>query len=529
MPHLMNAWKHPKNGVLYFREFYPDEQTREAAGSKSGEYRRSLRTKDRREAAERYPAEKARWEAHLAVLRSGGVALTAKQAAAITGVWYRQLLSEAEAAPSAAAWWERLAALYRKVPAPPPKGLAAASLMISPEKFAPDPVALRAEAVVLLKGNEVSANEASILTVVRHMTARLEPLEAAAWKMVHGDFSPDPTLAKFPPWEPLAPPAGVSGLKSPLGYSALFTRWEKKAARAVGTVAEYRMIWAGFEKAVNRSMPAEVTTSDVEAWRDSLKASGKKTATVQKKYLAAVSAIYAASVGIGPDRLAANPVDGAWFTGRHFADSTSVRPYSRAELAAMLRTARTQSHSERRWVPWLIAYTGARSREIAQLRKSDVRKLDGVDYLDINEDHSDKKLKGRPGTKSPSVRDVPLHPHLIEEGFLDFVDGLPDGAHLFPRIKPRSNGAANEGRAMTQLREWLRGFAAPTPIGDTRILKPQHSLRHGFEDLLRGVTEDVELRRDLQGREDGTSARGYGLGHALKQKAAVIRRIPRLC
>ncbi|QDZ10420.1 hypothetical protein [Devosia ginsengisoli] len=67
-----------------------------------------------------------------------------------------------------------------------------------------------------------------------------------------------------------------------------------------------------------------------------------------------------------------------------------------------------------RWVPWLCAYTGARSGEITQLRKQDIEQhKDGFWILHITPEA---------GTVKGSMpRTVVLHDHLIEQGFLDFV------------------------------------------------------------------------------------------------------------
>ncbi|MEC5293197.1 hypothetical protein, partial [Aurantimonas sp. C2-3-R2] len=32
----------------------------------------------------------------------------------------------------------------------------------------------------------------------------------------------------------------------------------------------------------------------------------------------------------------------------------------------------------RRWVPWICAYTGARVNEITQLRRQDIKQIDGI-------------------------------------------------------------------------------------------------------------------------------------------------------
>ena len=73
----------------------------------------------------------------------------------------------------------------------------------------------------------------------------------------------------------------------------------------------------------------------------------------------------------------------------------------------------TLDDAAKRWVPWLCAYTGARPGEITQLRGEDVIERDGVHALRITPEAG--AVKGR------KARVVPVHEHLIGQGFLRFV------------------------------------------------------------------------------------------------------------
>ncbi|WP_422003522.1 hypothetical protein [Roseovarius mucosus] len=84
------------------------------------------------------------------------------------------------------------------------------------------------------------------------------------------------------------------------------------------------------------------------------------------------------------------------------------------------------------WINLLLVYTGARRSEIAGLRESDVG-FDGViPFVHIRE-NTVRGLKTR-----FSKRRVPLHPHLIELGLMDFVaDKRATGdLFLFPEAIP---------------------------------------------------------------------------------------------
>jgi integrase len=147
--------------------------------------------------------------------------------------------------------------------------------------------------------------------------------------------------------------------------------------------------------------------------------------------------------GVSKKHLAGNPFE-------HAADALTVskRPKLRDTqaftpeeartilvAASAIKTFRTRDDAARRWVPWLCAYTGARVGEITQLRKADVIKRGGIDALKIAPDA---------GTvKNAQARVVPLHQHLVSQGFLRFIETHRDGP-LFYKPRPASTTAAED-------------------------------------------------------------------------------------
>jgi integrase len=73
------------------------------------------------------------------------------------------------------------------------------------------------------------------------------------------------------------------------------------------------------------------------------------------------------------------------------------------------------------WIPLLGLFTGARQNELCQLYKSDVYQDPDskIWVLDLNDKSLDKKLK-----KRKHGRIVPIHPTLIELGFVKFVESI---------------------------------------------------------------------------------------------------------
>ncbi len=166
-------------------------------------------------------------------------------------------------------------------------------------------------------------------------------------------------------------------------------------------------------------------------------------------------------------------------------------------------------------MPWLLAFTGARVEEVAQALIADVRERDGIAYLDINDEDAGKSLKN-PG----SARPVPLHPALIAEGFLAYVEGLPRNGRLLPDLKP---GAFDDKSAAYSKRagRWLRGLG----IADRRKVA-NHSWRHRFKDVCRDARVPTDQHDALTGHGPPNEGGRYGLGHALATLADAIRMLP---
>ncbi|MDY8107754.1 hypothetical protein U0C82_01160 [Fulvimarina sp. 2208YS6-2-32] len=169
-----------------------------------------------------------------------------------------------------------------------------------------------------------------------------------------------------------------------------------------------------------------------------------------------------------------------------------MRTYTVEEARTILRASLTESRSYRRWVPWLCAYSGARISEIASLRPEDFFEVDGNWFYVLT------TTGGRRKKTVSSIRRVPLHPTIVEQGFVDFVTGSQAGKPIFP------NGVQQ------RMGEWIRD-----DVGIRREhLAPSHGWRHLFEDLctVAGVSDDA--RAYITGRATGTSRDRYGRSDA---------------
>ena len=195
------------------------------------------------------------------------------------------------------------------------------------------------------------------------------------------------------------------------------------------------------------------------------------------------------------------------------------------------------------WINIALALSGARRGEIAGLLTTDILEEDGIQFAYIRANH----LRGL--KKSHCKRRVPLHPQLIELGFLDFVEEVRQSGRtaLFPEAIPaRSRAFADNigggyasyddkfGDALDHVwRQNLTRAFPGNPKGYTL-----HSLRHYANDTLinlrgedgmRQLVTDID-RRDLMGHKpidvnEGTYRRDE---KPLRPLFEAIKLLPRL-
>lgn len=153
----------------------------------------------------------------------------------------------------------------------------------------------------------------------------------------------------------------------------------------------------------------------------------------------------------------------------------------RAFVAACAADATQPAH---RWVPALLAYSGARLEEIAQLRTKDVVEVEGIWCLRISDD------EGRRLKTEASRRTIPVHPELIRSGFLEYAQGLPAGP-LWPELKANKSGVLSSA-----LSKWLNARMKATTTGDGKVV---HSLRHTVATKLTNAAQEQHLVEALLG------------------------------
>lgn len=154
--------------------------------------------------------------------------------------------------------------------------------------------------------------------------------------------------------------------------------------------------------------------------------------------------------------------------------------YSLDELQRILDNLKWDSlHSDRLWVPLIGLLQGMRLNEICQLYVDDIV-IDELPSICIN-DEADKQIKN-----TDSYRRIPIHPKLIELGFLEYVQLTTHSScsRLFPSLK------SHRGAYGHYTGKWFQTFNRKHITSDTT--KVFHSLRHGFIDHLANNSEAKE-------------------------------------
>ena len=195
-----------------------------------------------------------------------------------------------------------------------------------------------------------------------------------------------------------------------------------------------------------------------------------------------------------------------------------IRAYTDDEAKVVLAAARKAKDGARRWVPFVAAYTGARVAEICQLRAEDIRTIDGIPCMVFAAEAGSLK-------NANSERAVPLHPSLIDEGFLAFATKTKTGP-LFIDLDPDRFGSRG-GNGSKVLSRWIRSIGI-----DDKRLSPNHSWRHRLKTLARrhGLASDHVDAITGHGRKSVGDAYGHfemtALLRELKKIPDVMRAKP---
>jgi integrase len=497
--------KHPKTGIYQFRKRVPKHLIR-ILGKR--EEKVTLATRDPAEAKVAHARVSAEVEARWAQLAKGTISLSVKQAVAMTGEIYSDFIAAQSRSP------DRMGLVASMIAQ---AEFSRSKLLVSfagrfPEKAKEKYEKLKSEIANPPQIEEYLTKHGYLLDERSKQLLHREVLRTLAQARTYlmrrelkGDFRPDPDADRFPPLE-LTSPKIEGSRGNDLGKYGVLQIFEDYAKEKKISPATYKA-WKPMIQKVAARMPdaRDLTSEWIVDWKDELLDAGLANSTVKDGYLAALRST--CNWGKANKRLSTNPADGVSVATPR---KTKTRPahFTNEEkliiLKATLEPAPEKMSQEmsraRRWIPWLCAYSGARIGEIAQLRKQDIQQHGEIWLMWITPEAG--------STKNAQPRFVAIHPHLIEQGFLDFVGDIADKAPLF--FNPtRRRGGSDANPQYKKVGERLAAWIRKIGVDDIRV-RPNHGWRHSFKTTARKVRMDVGAREYMNGHAPSTEGESYG-------------------
>lgn len=220
--------------------------------------------------------------------------------------------------------------------------------------------------------------------------------------------------------------------------------------------------------------------------------------TIAKNYLICLNGIFDFAYSIGEYQYEQAPSRLHNLIDKKNKNEKPRNPYEIEELKVIFdpKNLPRDKHPEQFWAPLLALFTGGRISEICQLHRIDIGKREDFYTISIN-DEDDKILKN-----DASKRIIPIHPTLIEIGFLDFVDDMEKfGGQLFPTVRPDIFGYYGKEPG----RRWATYC---DKIGITDPTKVFHSFRTTTNVLMMDNGVEEEKRCAYIGHEHNTTNSG---------------------
>ncbi|NEJ96257.1 MULTISPECIES: DUF6538 domain-containing protein [Rhizobium] len=477
-------------------------------GANAAEITCSLRTRDPREAKERHTTAAAYLDGVWQSLREGPKRLTQKQIAALAGEVYRGTLKQFEDDPGDPSIWAEIDRLHAEAI----KGGTATK-----EQWFGETVDQ------VLASHQLLVDKESRLALIEAAGKATVDVSARLGRNAEGDYSPDTVEQRFPRLE-LPKSAKVAqplpeGSQTITGLETGWWREAKAAGRAVSTHEAYKRAAQQLSEFLGHDDARAVTEDDVIAFKDYRLSQGVSLKTIGGGDISAIRQLF--SWGIANRKVTHNPANAVKVAkvkkkrtrDPGFTDEEAVAILSNAFHHGKVGKASLHLANARRWVPWLCAYSGGRIGEMVQLRKKDLRQENDIWIV---------RITPEAGTvKDGDYRDVPLHPHLVEQGFPEFVAKSAPG-HLFMKVFGDTEKAQRGAWRTTKNR--VRDFVRET-VKDPQV-QPNHAWRHRFMTLGRNLGISRDVRFSITGHEPGAEGDDYGIA-SNEAKAAAIAKYPR--
>ncbi len=486
-----------------------DEVLHIVIGDKATEITGSLRTRDPREAKERQTVALTYLDSVWKSLREGPKRLTQKQIAALAGEAYKALIATFEDDPGSSETWKQIIQLHAKA--------LSGDQAAREEWFGPTVDQTLAKHRLIVDNDSRTALIDAVGVSLSLASVRLA-------QNAGGDYSPDTIAPRYPslelPREAKATKPLPSGSQTITGLAEGWWREAKAAGRTVSTYEAYSRAARLLSEFVGHDDARAVTEDDIIAFKDHRLSQGVGLKTITGGDLPGIRQLYV--WGMANRKVSHNPAEGVKVAkvkkkrtrDPGFSDQEAVAILSHAFYHKRSGKASEHLSNAKRWLPWLCAYTGARVGEMAQLRKQDLRKEDGLWIINITPEA---------GTvKDGEFREVPLHEHLVEMGFPAFVSKAKEG-YLFMKVFGETADAQRAAWRTTKNR--VTDFVREV-VKDPEV-QPNHAWRHRFMTIGRNLGVSRDIRFSITGHETGKEeGDDYG-AKTNAAKAAALAKFPR--
>jgi len=450
------------------------EDLRELVGKR--EEKRSLETRDPAEAKRRHAEALADVEARWANLRAGPKALTEREAhqlaVTVHDRWLRQYLEN----PSRQTAWnvdiaDRLFA--------PPRRLKSFDILDPAFEGSMDEDSRQISGMEkwcfeiadeCLVAHGLRVDEPGRRVLASAVAAALQRASLTLASLAKGGIP----SANF--FSAVSNAAQLPVMRQPVVFKQLVDGWAAERRPVAKTQYEWSRVVRQLEAYLGHSDAHRLTGENLVDWKRSMVEAGLRPKTIQDAKLAPLRAIL--QWGVQNKLIPLNPAEGISLDVRS-KQGEKKRSFTDAEAKLILRAALAEKDPVRKWVPWIGAYSGARVSEICQLRSEDIIQIDNIWCMKLDPEAGSLKTSG-------SERIIPLHPALIEAGFLKFAAKAKSGP-LFAALSPDKFG--KRGGNGTKV---IGRFVRQLGLTDTR-LSPSHSWRHRIKTSGRkyGLAPDI--------------------------------------
>lgn len=308
---------------------------------------------------------------------------------------------------------------------------------------------------------------------------------------------------------------------TPLSSQQLFERWATYSAdkRARNTIKRYRATFRSLTAFIAERDVRCLSSDDIYEWAEWRRDhEGVSARSINRVDLIAVSSIFRwAGNRSGGRLLSINPARGISLDEPRLIVARE-RTFREAEIASILNAASAVEQdalhptrsAARRWCPWLAAYSGARIGELTSLEKRDIRVEAGIPVMDLRI------------TKTGEPRNIPLHAHLLEQGFVEFLNSSPSGPLFYDRIRFKPNSETSPAEQQTKkISQWLRTTVQLDPGVD-----PNHGWRHTWKTRALAAGIEERLRDAITGHRVASVGRRYETP-SLSMLTAAMKQFPR--